>query len=1083
MNFDFEDLQQIVVEEFSEKHVESLASMWKVSDADWPGSFSAGMEITPQKLLEEMKKIKTACRFVLWHRLKNQVVGIMEFLEIPGNREAVYAGLNIHPEYRGAAILLVANIWTRSIDKLVELQYRYVEMETWPTNAKVITISKQAGFFWVPDTAVRMENYFPLLMQTPLIIKFFTKHDIVECQYEIALQKIPEMKEDKIIWNNIQVFPYEWRKGKEYIKALIDVKGRGITGIENQDFSLYCYPADGNIAFAGMKKEIIWEIVNKKETPLRVSLYMSCEEGLGFERIYPYKAIPEMEMFEKMKWGYEIRRPYTYEVKDRIIIKENVKISPDAPSFSRIRAAPRINTKIFVEGDQADLQTGLDIREIVDFRIIVSDYLFKKNEEKEIFLTVFNNYLEKIKSRIVIYSEEEGVEINFNSEFFELEVEERLDIPVKIKFLKSGSFILKFYIFSEISGEIYKSREKSEAVFVLEEHSFSGAITPEKLVMENFNLRIEFEKKSGILEIKDKFKNSSYLKQSPEEIGPPFYIISGDILGEEQEFEIYLEKEKDFIRGIIEKKIKEFEGLILQKEIIISQSSLIKINYKFFNRSSSPHNFSLKIKTEVKKSDVNIVVPLKEGIIREPLIGREFPALSGDLPEKEEDYRETWSAFEDFPYVCGVIWKDAEKIEFGIQKAPHLIYDIHISEMGKINLPPLYLYAGGGDYQIIRNYYSFLVKETEKVNLKKIVDVETQPEIIFLQREETKFKLNFKNLRGKYLRGELQIKLPEELEMEKNNFGVENSLSCEVILKRKKFKRGIYKGETCFKGEVSDLKFEIPVVVISGEDNCEIELKEKKENGKRILEVDNKFLKFSISEDFYGTIFSLKKENFEYLISSYPSPVEFSWFTPWCGGISPVCLKDLSFPVKIPLQNYKICFTEKFDKWENKYKGIKLSCLLSSFEFKGVYQEIEYLTLPGSNILFIISRLSNNTDSCILGFAGFGIFLTPSDGSVIYFKRGERIISRKRSIYDAWSGSERWSSVKLKENEYLVLVSDPASKIIAADLGLMGHHLFAGSQIKLKKGESLVNLYFLVITETLSSAISYEELSKIVSLF
>jgi hypothetical protein len=791
-----------------------------------------------------------------------------------------------------------------------------------------------------------------------------------------------------------------------------------------------------------------------------------------------------MEMFEKMKWGYEIRKPYTYEVKDKVVIKEKVKILQDAHSPSRIKPAVRVNTKFFVEEDQLDLQTGIDVKEIVDFEINFPNYIFKENEEKEIFIKVSNNYLEKIKFKIVVYSEND-VEISSNYDYLELEKDEILSIPFKIKLLKTGGFILKFYILTEIRGEIYKSKEKSEAVFVLDKDSnYDGLLTEEKLVMENLNLRLEFNKKSGILEIKDKFRNRDYLKQSPEELGPPFYIISGDVFGEEKDFKVSLEKEKENLKGIIECKFEDFEDVILQKEIIFSNSPLLQINYKFFNRSSLDYSFlNFKIKTEVRKSDVEIVVPLKEGIVKEHLIGREFPALSGDLPEEKEKYRETWSAFEDFPYTCGLIWKDAEKIEFGIQKAPYLIYNLNLKKMSKLILPPLYLYAGYGNYQTIRNYYSFLVEETKEEKIIPIVNLKTFPEIIFLQDKETSFEINFENLRGKYLKGELEIKLPEQLELENNNFKIENKFSKRILLKRKNLNLDIYKGESLFKGEVSDLKFEVPIIAVTGDNSCSLEFREKEEKSGKIIEIDNKFLKFSVSGEFYGTIFSLKKENTEYLISSYPNPVEFSWFTPWCGGVSPLCLKDLSFPAKIPLEKYEISPVKRMDKYGNEYRGVKLSSVLSSSEFRGVLQEIEYLTLPGSNILFILSSLSNNTNFYICGFAGFGIFLTPSEESVLYFLRGDKIFLRKRSIYDAWSGSEKWSCVKIADKKFFVLVSDEKSKIIAADLGIMGHHLFAGSEVKLNRGEKMSNLYFLILTENFSSAISYRELSRIENLF
>lgn len=1087
MTLQGEDLAQIVVEEFQAHHAESLARMWNESDVDWPGGFTAGVALTGERILSEYKRIRTAARFVLADKKNERVAASLELLPLPANPEAVYTGLNVHPDYRGAAIILVGNMWIRAIDKLVESGYRYMEMETWPTNIPSITISKQSGFFWVPGTAVKMENYFPLLMQTPLVLKFFMKYDVIECQYMWAASRDTSPKEDKTLWNGIEVFPYEWRKGKEFVKALIDVRARGITAFENQDFFISCHPVNGGLAYTGLETEIVWDIQNKTPEPLRFALAVSTDEGLELSGSEKYFADPYMDIFSKMKKGYDIRKPHIYEIQDRLTIKEKIFVKENAAPGSTFQPAHRVHSTFFImsagregsNGDQLKLETGFRVQPLLDLSFSPDRLFVQPQGKKEVFVSLKNNYTEELSAGVSLSCE--GALLQPSQSSMNLKSGETYSFSEEVTPLKKGAHLLKAAAVVTAPGTTQNTSVPSRSFpfHAMDEQSVYGQVTEEELLLENGLLFAAVNLKTGALNVCDRQTNSLLFTQTHDDLGPPFKIAGeGPAFFEEKNFSAGVTGSDSRCVGAVSAVSREYPGVAAVKEITMDSSCILKVVYRFENRSQHAHRFQLHVCTTFGKSDSMLVVPTREGILREPVIGKDFPGPGEDLPADPDFYPETWSAFETSPQVAGLIFQKPRRVEFGQQKMPHLTFDVpELKPMSTVELSPLYIYAGPGNWETVRSYYSALFGENKLLKnlpVGPIVSLSTSPEALTLLNPSS-LSLTVKNKRNKPLSGTLEIST-EHFQAKPSVFVLNNvclgkNFTAAAELKAKKEMPGFFNVPVSLKTDLYEKMFHVPVIHPAGEASA------AEDSGD--FKVENDCFLFKGSPSFNGSIYSLKISGTEQLLSSYPEPRDFLWFTPWFGGISPLFMKDLIFPAKLKVLNFERKAFETSDAGKvSAWVGVELQSALP--DAGDIDLKVQYLTCAGIPILVCRIEISNSAKHVVETYGGFGMFLQVGGSageSALYYKK-EEMVMRKRTPYDAWTGVEDWAIVENQKAKQALMLLRGAfpGKILAADLGNLGPHFFAGNRFKLKPGEKSCVEFYLIHGENHETLMEYKTL-------
>lgn len=154
------------------------------------------------------------------------------------------------------------------------LGYRRVDLGTWPGNMKAVPLYKKAGFFWVPETYVHMEDYVPLLLGMPALADFWAEAD-----WYVAMVRDISVREDLILDGKMRVYPYEFRHGDRFVRATIDATARGLTALETERWRVAC-SIDDRTLIAGRPRTVRWAVENRTGRPLALSLLAGAGEGL-----------------------------------------------------------------------------------------------------------------------------------------------------------------------------------------------------------------------------------------------------------------------------------------------------------------------------------------------------------------------------------------------------------------------------------------------------------------------------------------------------------------------------------------------------------------------------------------------------------------------------------------------------------------------------------------------------------------------------------------------------------------------------------------------------------------------------------
>jgi GNAT superfamily N-acetyltransferase len=139
---------------------EKLAEMWRVSDDQWPGTFSGGVEFTAEKVIEWHERENMLNIYVAETTDKSKIVGYCSLSEQSNEKNTAYlAVLNVQPDFQRKSI--GRRLVQQCVERCTELGFHMLTIGTWSGNLKSVPTYKKCGYFWLPDTSVYMLNFIP----------------------------------------------------------------------------------------------------------------------------------------------------------------------------------------------------------------------------------------------------------------------------------------------------------------------------------------------------------------------------------------------------------------------------------------------------------------------------------------------------------------------------------------------------------------------------------------------------------------------------------------------------------------------------------------------------------------------------------------------------------------------------------------------------------------------------------------------------------------------------------------------------------------------------------------------------------
>ena len=419
---------------------------------------------------------------------------------------------------------------------------------------------------------------------------------------------------------------------------------------------------------------------------------------------------------------------------------------------------------------------------------------------------------------------------------------------------------------------------------------------------------------------------------------------------------------------------------------------------------------------------------------------------------------------------------------------PSFILDIpEIEKNGSFELKPMYIYAGVGDWNTIRNLWNRSVKgnihSLEKERTKGILEVATQPKPIIADKRL--FKLVINNYRNKSLSGKVKVDMPQGFKIDKDEFNfsnlkIDNPLIKNIKISTTKKTPSIYSGKIHLTTELFDIEQDLPIALLGDLKKKEIVIEEED-----TINIKNDLYTFKISPNFAASLFAIEKDGINNLLTSYPKPTQLSWFRPWFGGIRPIMYvesEQWEYPGKIHKEKFGYEIVK--NKGKLSWDGVRVSTLIEqNKKFKGIKMEIEYLVREGSNVLAVVNRYINNTASSFRFNAGMMCYVQPNGArnGTVYFVR-DKPRQRKRTMQHCWTSSDNnWAAViDEKSGTACALIStEPKNKVGIFDLGEEGAHLYTDMKVTLKPNETKEIVNYFILTKGLESAKRYEVLRDV----
>ena len=182
--------------------------------------------------------------------------------------------------------------------------------------------------------------------------------------------------------------------------------------------------------------------------------------------------------------------------------------------------------------------------------------------------------------------------------------------------------------------------------------------------------------------------------------------------------------------------------------------------------------------------------------------------------------------------------------------------------------------------------------------------------------------------------------------------------------------------------------------------------------------------------------------------------------TTWFGGTRTILSGTQGgWPGKLHRETFIATVAEVGDAQGHCWHGVRLQTQIAGQpSFKGIRAEIDYLTVPGSNLLKAVFRLFNETD--VYRSAGdpmhaFMLYCQVDgvrDNGTLYGKHANgTLIQRKRSSNDLWLRAGKWGAVVNPASGRALSVFCPGTpdSVLLMDSGTDGGHLLVSQSKKL----------------------------------
>ncbi len=1059
------------VREYRDEDAEAVARMWRESAIAWPSWGPGGGEhSTAARVRQEHRDLNALAVFLVFRpdagTGEERAVGYCSLFEYAGEVNTAYVGtLSAHPDWHGQGI--GRDLLWAALRRTVELGYARLDLNTWAGNLKAVPLYKKSGYFWAPDTSVKMENYLPLIFRLPPAQAFFRQADWYrDFRRDLSLAPDEEKR------GKAEVYTYAWEHDGRRLKVVIDRRARGVCAIETDDLSASLELDDPLVPIGG-RRLARWRVENHTGRPVSVSVLA---DGEGAVRC----ALQASATVERtQEWS--------------------AAVSAEQPAFDAPpnRPSNRVRSTLVVDGQPLQLLAGTRPVQPVDVSFESGKRWLVPGVERRMWLTL-ENQLDETASGTLRLAASPGLVLAASEHEFTIGGRQRASAAVALRADQAGMHALralavlrgtdgerqtKLYEQTILSGEL-------GAVFV-EQDEERVRLSTDRLVLDvplapRGDWSVSFS-------IADRDSGRSILSHTCS-LGPPFEpsVFTGST------WAARIERHDSATRLTLSTGPAALPGITFERQLDVSPSGLVRVVYRATNAGEGVRELQVSAETHVNLDMTlggsRVAAPLTTGLVVED--SSRFPDWAEPEVMRPERFAESWMAEYADGWVGATLWREAKEIGAN-WAAPELLLDLGTLTAGaSVQTQPLYLYAGQGDWRTARSVWRQLVapespseppapRPAHRVQLERFTfDTSEGETVLALDSERTRslsgtVALDVDGVQaGEGRVDRLSVGAPQRVPVRVALPEGARAMPATIVLDHER---------------TTDRY--AAALIRAGVRGAAVQVEAAREGEVEVVRIDNGRMRLRLIPSQMARIAELEVRDTDgawqnQLYRPDHAPGAFVWFNPWYGGIHPGISGGRSvYPGPLERETFTWHEAEVTGNQGVRWRGVTAMALTSGDSASGVRPaaglriSVSYLTCGESNLVAVPVTVTNEGDARIEGTFVLHAFLQPGGdrtAGVLHYERLGEERTQKRVHSGNWSDSGKWCAVAGPAGSPVVaLVAASHNSWVSdiRDMGLDGAHPAMTFPLRLSPGESAEALLYYVVADDVAQARLYRHLA------
>jgi len=934
------------------REAELLTDMWNRSEQGWPGGRTGGIPYTVERARQEFTTRRMHGQWVAEHR--GEIVGYCNLLANPQRPEYAYVGLlNARPDHHGKGV--GRRLIRRAIEQAIADGFERVDLSTWPGNLKAVPLYKKCGFFWTPETNVRMQNFIPTIVRMPIFGDFFRAHDWYQAQ-----ERDLAVAEDVDSWHGVRVYLYRFAAEGRRVGAICDRQAGMLTGVETDE--LYAAAWVGTEDLNALQEHTLhYELRNTSGRPVRVQLRAGGESGVPL-------AVKEAFVLDGVrKLAFPFRLPV------------------DLPRKRPGEPPHRIITELKLNGVPVRLGAAVPKREPVEVEYSGQGVPAGKWVTLRIRL---RNRLPFAARGTLLLESPPSIERADEALGFRIGRRSWTGLSLKVRASAPGAYKLGLRV--QFSKETARRLAEGETAALpaagKQEPAWLRAYAPGVIVLsrdaerrevtaESDRLLVTFRRVGGWVTVTDKAAGWGLVELWMPEVGPPF----GDFQPLPEIYDVQVRRADGSVSFTARQRPGALPGIELERTLIAAPG-MVQVRHRLANMGERPAELKVRFQGRGNLGYGTVTLPLATGFVRHRRMSwRDWPRY-GEMVFKPADFAENWVAVEREGTVVGTVWGGAEEASVAGDGVPALTLGPVTVPAGEArDLPTVYVVAGGGDYKLVRNVWTTFVRpdapmspaeqEPPKAPVLRgglrarpaLLGLSARPVLLAGKRCECSVELQSEQRVA--LSGEATLRLPPCVAASGGRRTVKFAVA--ALDRDRPFRAALAvkastdgptaaEGELVFAAKRRAYHFPAPFVIL-GPGRGRVAVRQDGET----VSVDNGRLRLVVAAAHSGSCVSLRSNGRELVTSSYPTPRPFWWMNPWHGGLRGTVGGD--WDRRMHAARRKVGPVTVEGASGVVWHGAQVTTEFTHQDYRWLRGEVQYLTTPGSNVVAVVAKARNRT--------------------------------------------------------------------------------------------------------------------------